>query len=347
VVSRPTGTIFPTPSTIAADCSADVTAQLNAWIASVPDNAVLSFAEGACYRIDSTLGIEKRTGLVLQGNGATLKAVTGADRNRSHLRIRASSNVTVRNLTVRGANPHAGTGEDAYRADREAQHAFNILGVDGLLLDDVQAYDVFGDFVYIGGPMLSRHVTVRNSHFERNGRQGIAITNGEDVLVEGNFIGSVRRSLFDLEPNTNAGHALRVKLLLNRTGPAHNFWLASKGGSSDVGDVTIRGNVMEGPSGGLVWVRTPAPLSPRKSFTIDSNTFLAQGTVSDEGSVGAFFFQNCTDITITANRVTFKPDQRMPAVELRASSRVTVQGNQFDGSTEPVFADGDSSDVHQ
>lgn len=345
-VSRPAGETFATPATIPADCSTDVTSDLAAWIASVPDDAVLSLPEGACYRIDDTLSIEQRTSLRLEGHGATLKAGTEGDRTRAHLRIRQSSNVTVHDLIVRGANPRAGVAEEAYQADREAQHAFEILASEGVLLDDVQAYDVFGDFVYIGGSVrLSKQVTVRNSRFERNGRQGVAVTNAEDVVVEGNFIAEVRRSLFDLEPNSNKGRARRIQLLANRTGAAHNFWLASKGVGAEVGDVTIRGNVMEAPSGGLMWVRTPEGLPPRTGFTIDDNTLLARNTVSDEGSVGAFFFQNCADVSITGNRVQFETNQRMPAVELRSSSRVTVSGNDFDGSAEGVIADVGSTDV--
>ena len=346
--SAPTGVAFSPPPDLAADCSTDVAGRLTAWIASVPDNSVLSFPKGACYRVDTPLTIQQRSGLLLDGNGATLKAVAEGDRNRDHLRIMGSSNITVRNLVVRGANPHAGAAADAYRANREAQHGFDLLGVEGVLLDGVEAYDLFGDFVYIGGAKVaSAHVTVRNSHFERGGRQGISVTNGEDVVIEGNLIAGVPRSLFDLEPNSRTGRALHVQLIGNQTGPAHNFWLASKGVGSDVGDITIRGNVMQAATGGLIWVRTPATLPARSEFTVDDNTFLAQNRVSDEGSTGAFFFQNCADVTITGNRVTFEPDQHTPAVELRATTRVTINGNRFDGATSALLADAASTEVHE
>jgi hypothetical protein len=345
-VSRPTGGVFTAPGGIPRGCSVDVTPQLASWIASVPDNSVLSFPKDACYEIDGTLGIEDRRDLLIEGNGATLKAKTEGDRNRAHLRIRRSSNITVRGLVVRGANPAGGTGDAAYRPKLEGQHAFDLGRVDGVLLDDVQAYDVFGDFVYIGGgDTPSTNVTVRNSHFARNGRQGISVTNGEDILIEANFISDVRRSLFDLEPNGKTGRALHVKLLFNRTGRVHNFWLASKGAGSDVGDVLARGNDMQAASGNVAWVRTPPWLGPRKGFTFDRNTFLTRNDVSDEGSVGALFFENCADVTVTGNRVKFSQD--VPAVELRRDSRVDVHGNHFQGSTAPVKADAASSDVQR
>lgn len=346
-VSRPTGATFTTPSSITADCSQDVTPQLAGWIASVPDNSVLSFPTGACYRIDTTLVIQERSQLLLEGHGATLKAVTEGDRNRDHLRITKSSNVIVHDLIVRGANPQAGTSDAAYRPDREAQHAFNIVNGEGVVLDHVQAYDVYGDFVYIGGVVMSRNVTVGESRFERSGRQGIAVTNAEHVLIERNEIAEVGRSLFDLEPNKKTGRAQHVQLLSNTTGAAKNFWLASKGAGSEVGNVAIRGNVMRAATGGLIWVRSPAQLPARRGFNIGDNTFLALGGVSDEGSVGAFFFQNCADIAISGNRVMFEEDRAMPAVELRASTRVEIKGNQFDGSARDLEADPASTEIDQ
>jgi hypothetical protein len=100
--------------------------------------------------------------------------------------------------------PHAGTAEEAYRSDREAQHAF-------------EAYDVFGDFVYIGGGKApSKHVTVRNSHFDRK----VAKHFGHE------WRGSAVEQQFRSRPSGAA--------TLQTDGSVHNFWLASKGASSDV-----------------------------------------------------------------------------------------------------------------
>ena len=97
------------PAAITADCSIDVSAALNAWIASVPDNSTLSFAPDGCYRIDRTLIVSKRTGLTFEGNNATFRQVTdGTDINHPRqARTRAgwlfllSAQLTVRNLTMR------------------------------------------------------------------------------------------------------------------------------------------------------------------------------------------------------------------------------------------------------
>ena len=64
------------PGAIQGDCSVDVTQAIQSWIDSVPDNSVLSFGSGDCYRIDDTLELTGRNGLTFEGNGATFDATT-------------------------------------------------------------------------------------------------------------------------------------------------------------------------------------------------------------------------------------------------------------------------------
>jgi hypothetical protein len=87
--------------------------------------------------------------LLVEGNGATLAATTRGTRTRVHIGIDNSETIIVRNLTVKGANPHAGATREAYQPEFEAQHGFNLGGVRHVLLDGVQASDVYGDFVYV------------------------------------------------------------------------------------------------------------------------------------------------------------------------------------------------------
>ena len=44
---------FTVPAGIANDCSVDVSAAINSWIAGVPDGSELLFGPNACYRVDS------------------------------------------------------------------------------------------------------------------------------------------------------------------------------------------------------------------------------------------------------------------------------------------------------
>ncbi len=340
------------PDSVDAHCGADVTSALQAWFDGTPDDTIMSFPSRACYRIEGTLHLDHRRKVNIEGHGSTLEATTVgvggrlAVRGRSQLAIGSSQDVVVRDLIVRGANPKAGTSDAAYQPRFEAQHGFSLSGDDGVTLDHVEAYDVYGDFVYIGGAngVPSTHVVVRNSHFERNGRQGISVTDGADIDIVGNTIGEVSRSCIDLEPNLRSQEVRRVRIEHNVTGPVHNFWLADKGSGSDIGDITVSDNVMKAPSGGLVFVFGPAR-KKRGPFTFTHNTFRVSGLVSDEGATGAFVFVNVSGVQITANVVTAPAERRMSAVELRGSDHVVVSGNRFAGTSRPMLADGASRDV--
>jgi hypothetical protein len=343
----PTGPTSSVPSVIAADCSVDVTNALQSWIDSTPDNSTLSLGSHACYRIDETLTLRNRHRVLLDGNGATLKAVTMGTRKRIHLLLSGGSDITVRDLVVRGANPHAGATRAAYIKTLEAQHGFEIDGVSGVLLDDVHVSDVYGDFVYIGlaSKQPSRNVTVAHSRFERSGRQGITVTSGIGVDIVDNVITDVARSLFDLEANGRSTQIENIRIMGNVTGRAVNFWLADKGADARIGNVQIVGNRMAEATGGLVFVFGTGS-TYRGPFVIEANHLIANDRVNDEGSSGAFFFTHAQDVTIRQNTVVFPSGHRMPAIELRDSHDVVANDNQFEGAGTLVIASDGSADYH-
>jgi hypothetical protein len=352
-VTAPTGATVKIPTSITANCSVDVTALLQSFVASVADGSTISFPKNACYRIDGTVVLAHRANLAINGNGATLKATvpgTGdrlAVRGRSQLSIVASTNVTVRNLIVRGANPHAGTSLAAYQPRYEAQQAFNLNNDDGVLLDQVQAYDTYGDFVYVSGPpgKPSHNVTVARSQFARSGRQGISITNADGVFITGNRVSDVARSFIDIEPNIASAEARDVQIVGNTTGAIRNYWLANKGVGSNIGDITVEGNVMSAVSGGLVIAYGPKR-GARGPYTFTGNTFQTSGTITDANARGAFLFSNTRDVTLTGNRVYVDPAVHLAGVELRATAGATIRDNAFAGTTQPVIVDAASRNVH-
>ena len=56
-----TTVVIAVPTTIPRDCSRDVTAELNALVASAPDDATLQFPSQGCYQIDGTIDISEWT----------------------------------------------------------------------------------------------------------------------------------------------------------------------------------------------------------------------------------------------------------------------------------------------
>jgi len=333
----PAGTKKPpkvrySPATIPSDCSVDVTDALRRWIESVPNKAVARFPADACYRIDGTLPIRNRKHFTLDGNSATLQAVTEGLQSRRHLVIVGGRDITVKDLTVRGSNPTAGAVPAAYVPSKAFQHGFSVNSAKDVRLERVEAYAVRGDFVYIGsdGPTgpWSDGVTVVDSKFQGSGRQGISITAGRNVVIERNEIAGVPLSLIDLEANTLEGGAVNVRIIDNVTGAARHFWLANKGSGYNINNIEVTGNRMTAPTGNLVFVYGPRG-GYRGPFTITGNTMITNASVHDEGSVGAFFFSQSANVTVANNTVGFPADRHVVAVQAQDSEYVKIEGNIF------------------
>lgn len=257
--------IHTVPSSIVADCSSDVTAALNNWIRSVPDGSVLSFGTNACYRIEGTLLMEDRNNLTLNGNGSTFKATTigtgdvNTVKNRAAWRFLAGSNITINNMVVRGVYDRTG-----YNATYEAQHGFYFGSTQGAVLDSVQIYDVWGDAVTVGydwrygtviGVPSTRNVMIKNSRIDGTGRMALAVTHGEGVTLQDNYITNVDYHIVDLEPDigvepgsgSDADLVKDIHVLRNTIGRVKLHVVSTYGPNtySNVGNVTIAGNTME------------------------------------------------------------------------------------------------------
>lgn len=340
------------PPSIDATGSRDVTAALQSFLDSVPDGATIEFPDSARYRAEGGLAFMNRRGLTLDGHGATILATTDGrtipppergsrsrwPRNRRHLLFVGGGDIVLRDLAVKGAHPAGGVAEAAYVKELEAQHGLEFHGVEGVELDRITVTDVYGDFVYLGANAGSwtRNVRIHDSRFERNGRQGIAITAAEDVVIEHNYIGNNRRATLDLEPNRDQGGARRIVVRDNTIGPGRLFFLASKGAGSNITDVTIEGNRLRGRALNIFVV--PPPGHRRAHFRILNNTSDdkqggAQGLFAYMGSPPALMtFERIDGLEVRGNVNPLPASQQMIGVRALESCNVTVTGNRFPGA---------------
>ena len=248
---------FDAPS-IAQDCSVDVTPAIPSWIASVPDNSVLSFASNACYRIEGTIEVTNRNGLVFDGNGSTFKATsTNAPSYRSQWRLTRGSRLVLREMVLRGANPNPGTLNDAL----QHQHGVDLRGTAGVELDRVQISSTYGDCVYVGQPWStvdtwSSDVHMHDSSCTGAGRNGVAFTAGRNVLVETSSFERIGLNTFGLEPNGAGFGARDVTIRRNQVGTVAFSVLAALK-DSPIESVTFAENRLVG-EGMLIAVLPPA-----------------------------------------------------------------------------------------
>jgi hypothetical protein len=253
---------FPTttvqvPSTIDASGTKDVTDELNAWLASVPNGRVILFPRNAVYRVERTLLIQNRTDLLFDGQGSTLLVTEAspytsdmANRSRAHITLTGGERIAFRNLKLRGANSEGG-----WVVDLEAQHAFNVRGTRDLIIENCEMTETFGDGVYLASS--ANRVKIRNNRIYNIGRQGIALTGAHDVLIENNHIYDIRRGIIDLEPNSGSGWIYRLRIQDNRIGSHRLQFLPAGGGPGYVEYVEVLNNTFEDDGYMRVTVQTP------------------------------------------------------------------------------------------
>lgn len=327
----------------APDCSTDVTAELNELIASVPDGATVSFAPGACHRIDGTVQILGKHGFTLAGGGVTFKAPSQGDDKRKHFEVEGGEDFAAFDLTLVGPHPNGGPG--GYVPELATQHGFNFGGVERITISRVTITDVYGDFIRFGQGgateddenRWSRDASVTDSRFERSGRQGIAFTGAADVVVEGNTFVDVARSVFDIEPNGVDGGAQRVRLANNDLTNWGNLVLPI-GGKGTVSDIELVNNRLSGKLDVLVKDPRTANKAEASGGGVRRTNISIIDNVADSPSGNAAVNLTRVDgAVVRGNRQTFAPNTA--AVKVVESCDVTVEENFFEGMTAVVERD--------
>jgi parallel beta-helix repeat protein len=325
------------PSSIDATGGADVTDALNAFIAKTPDGSTIAFPTGARYRVEGTLELVDRHNLIFDGHGARIVATSEGTRTRANWRIKGGGAITMQDLTIQGPNAQGGTSLEAGSALLEAQHAFTVLGVDGLTIQRVAVSQIHGDFVNLAdnnGPW-TKNVMIRGCTFQRNGRQGISITAAENVVIEQNRISEVRRAIIDIEPNSAQGGALNVRIADNDIGPARLLFLASGGKPGRVEDISVIGNRFTNQIMRIL-VKPPAG-SRRARFSIINNVRIDNEPISQVPMT----FHNTDGVVVRGNRQAFKSGREpVYGVRMVNSCNAVVRGNDFEGSSGQVVEEG-------
>jgi hypothetical protein len=335
------------PAGIADNCSTTVDGAVNAWLASVPAGAVARFAHDGCYAQNGSFTVTDRKDLVIDGNGSTFKAVTPGTVSRVNWDVVDDSAIVLENMTIVGANPHAGI-PDATSPDNYAQHGIEFASTQGGTVDNVSISDTYGDFLEARGatPQVpSRNILVENCHFDRSGRQGLGLTNVDGFTFTHSYLGDVPQAGIDVEPNGSTEYGYDITISDDTFGNTH-FALFNTSGLSTagyVGDITITGNVMVGklsyhnetcqptvkvqPSGDQVL----------SGYTVTGNSFEGYGSWLDWTRVDTSL--------ISGNTVHFENGEcRVPAgITLTDCNGIKVTGNSTSGITHQALAADDST----
>lgn len=207
--------------------------------------------------------ISGKEDLVLAGQaGAVLRQ--DEDIDDKMIVIADSSDITLRDIEIAGANASAGNRPGAYKPETAGAAAIALKAARAVVLERLHVHDVYGDFVDIegdGAGEFTTGVTIRDNRFERSGRQGVSFGRDvRDVTVSGNRFRSVRRSVFDFEPGERDSVTANVSITDNRVDDYRNFFV-TVAGIGQLDGLVIENNtatVKGGTNGGLAFVRVGA-----------------------------------------------------------------------------------------
>jgi hypothetical protein len=233
---------YSPPSSIASDCSVDVTSALGSWLGLVPNGSTVSF--GGCYRIEGTLQMTGRTLTLEGGRFRSFNAMTHgsffADQ-RAVWRFYGST-VTIRNMTVTGAYTNGGT------LDETLQHAHAIdLRGSSATITGLTASNLAGDCVYFGlNGSTGSTGSVQDSSCIGTSRNAVSVVAGHDITVQRVTTDRIGLIAFDVEPNAGGGSVQRVRFDANTIGSYYLYAYAIVE-SMPISTQSFTNNTVNGP----------------------------------------------------------------------------------------------------
>ncbi len=325
--------VHAVPATIAGDCSTDATASINSWIQSVPDGSTLVFHPGACYRVDGALQLVDRHDLVINGLGATFKAVAKGDLWRDQWAIIGGNNITLKNMTAQGVNP-----APKYDPRYEGQHNFQIYGAANITLDNVHGKNAHGDFVGVDPdgrvtPVIpARNITVRNSTANIVGRMTVFCGYCDGLTVDNNVFSGNGYDVIDLETEYDYGYNRNIRITNNVINDLRYAFVASIPASNDVRNVVISGNFMNDyPL--TCWQPVHIERHPHVTsgklpgpFLIENNRFKALGD--------GVWLSHADNVTVRGNTIDYRPMgcDALSGVRAYNSDGGSITGNDVTGA---------------
>jgi hypothetical protein len=311
----PTATPAPstTPAPTVATCTrtfsgdatgtTDVTAALATFL-NGGSGAASCLKPGGTYKISGQLHLQGVTNATVDGQGATIRQTTRAT-NEIVLVDYGSTAVTLRNLTIVGANPSPGLWNLTY----EHNHGIRLGGVRNSEVANVTIRNVGGDGFYLAGAYqpggafrFDDTIRVHDSTVEGTGRMGVAVTDGANNLtIDHNTFAHVAYYTLDFEANGHVFAGVAAGSINTRGGPAEGITVSRNTIAGRSFDVGVYNN------GGT-----------RKAITVSDNR-------SDTRVAGpAMTFAGVAGLTVTGN---VQPLSSGSLVSTSGCTNVVISGN--------------------
>lgn len=264
---------------------------------------------------------------------------------RKRLELEANKNLIIKNIKLDGGHPNPGP-DGTYRGALAFQHGINFVkNNDTVVVDGIEIDRVWGDYVYIGGEN-EKNITIQNSKFGEmagsdkhgNGRQGIAMVDGQNIIIKNNRIIGVRRTVVDIEPLSSRAVIKNFYFDDNYVGDHRlNFFSNRNYGDADpvIENVYFRNNTHAASRFSIDSVAYTATIKPddpstfkRRNYQFINNRSTgsnASGSCSDPGSYMKLWGIDGVVIKNTNSRVN--SGRCMTLVNGNKLRNVTVTGN--------------------
>lgn len=183
------------PTSVASDCSKDVTAQVKGFVSG--GSGTLKLQPGGCYIVNEKVSLAGKSNITLDGQGATLRKTQEVATCKQHagfLQLSSGTNQTVKNLNLERVG-----GPGGYDPCHYAEHGVELQGAQNATITNLTMDRIRGDCLYIQG---ANGVEVTDLDCKSNGRQGGAISRGTNVHIDGFKVRNSARSGFDFEANS-------------------------------------------------------------------------------------------------------------------------------------------------
>lgn len=221
---------------VATDGSVDVTAGIQRWLDGLRDSSTGVFAPGALYRVDGTLVLSNRTGLILDGNGATFRSPNPGDGHRPNFQVRDGGGNTLKNMLIDGGYTNPGVLTDSL----QWSHGVELLGAADTTVRNVTIRNVSGDGVYCGlGARRSRGTRILDITVDGTGRNGVSAVASDDLVVSGGEYDKIGYIAFDCEPNPGLGHGVNGAVFDGATVGAYAQTVGTIVGDNQIDNVTF------------------------------------------------------------------------------------------------------------
>lgn len=351
-VAPATGPSLPAPNLKQCRSDTDQTEQLQELIDRAPDGTrsapdVLRLPAGTCYVVDRPIVMSDRQYLTIEGDPSDpavfLRQGVGecADQTKCYIFfLRGGAGLAFSNVAVVSNNVG-----HVYRPANQDSSAWWIWGTQGVSLTRDSVTDVWGDFVTVGPDTYrswrwSSDVVISDDRFDGSGRQGIAITSGENVTISGDLIANAALSAIDIEPDSGTGPvrggvptyggAEAITVDDNVIGHAGTLFLSDYGHCATVTNVSVSANRLVGQPF-VLWVKG-CRRHVRTGWSVLDNT----SDTPFASPRAAIELTYVSGAVVRGNQIPLSAPEQMTAVKLAHCDDVTITGNHFPGAAHVV-----------